>query len=86
MGVHLRVTDRGIGSLATPVPFRRMLYAQIGLALGETLFGPLPVSFIAIATMTAAARARLLSPAVRLARAVFAAFHEDPRSRRNLAQ
>ena len=64
----------------------RVLHAQIGLARIGSLLGSFFVSLIAIAAMTAAARAGLLPSAARLARAIFATSHEEPRSRRSFAQ
>jgi hypothetical protein len=67
-----------------------MLHAQIGLPGIGSLFGSLFDPFIAITAVTAAARAGLLPSAARLARAVSALSHEEPRSKsrslRSLAQ
>lgn len=67
-----------------------MLYAQIGLARIEPLFGTLFDPLVAIAaktaTLPAAARPGLLPAAAKLTRTVFATSHEEPRSLRSLAQ
>ena len=67
-----------------------MLHAQIGLPRIEAFFGALFNPLIAIAAMTAAARAGLLPAAAGLTRSVSALPHEEPRSKsrslRSLAQ
>jgi hypothetical protein len=67
-----------------------MLHAQIGLSGIGSRFGSLFDSLIAITAVTATARPGLLPSAARLARAVSALSHEEPRSKsrslRSLAQ
>ena len=76
--------------MATPVPFRGVLHAQIGLPRIGPLFRSLFDTLIAITAMTAAmaaaARASRLLAAAGLAWAASALPHEEPRSRRNFAQ
>jgi hypothetical protein len=67
-----------------------MLDAQIGLARVGSFFKPFlgafPVALVTIAAVTAATWSCLLPSTAGLARSLFAAPHELPRSFRSLAQ